>query len=399
MNKREVDKILRDTAYIRVSGTKEEKRCAEYICDKCRKIGIDAEVQPFKIAKYNTKKCSLLVNGRAIECTSYGGVGNCEAEGEIYYYLRNSNSSLKKCKDKIVVIDGYLGAKLHDDLFEYGAKAVITYCGSIADGDRDIDERSIRYTTKGVLPAVNIHVSDAVEIIKKGKSAKIVIEQSEEYVDSYNVVATLKGESDEALVLSAHYDTTPLSLGAYDNMSGCIALLYLAEYFCKIPHLKTIKFLWCGAEEIGLLGSINYCKANNLQNDVLNVNLDMLGSVTGEFVAFSCADEATEALLKDLFKKQRITGSVRYGIRSSDSNSFVYYGVPAISYARYAAKGVSQMHNRYDTADILSASRLLSDSKTIAKITEYIANSDVEFGISEKIKTEVDNYMSRKKDL
>ena len=37
MNKKEVDKILRDTAYVRVSGTKEEKRCAEYICDKCRK--------------------------------------------------------------------------------------------------------------------------------------------------------------------------------------------------------------------------------------------------------------------------------------------------------------------------------------------------------------------------
>ncbi|MEE1197642.1 MAG: hypothetical protein U0K54_00610 [Acutalibacteraceae bacterium] len=57
------------------------------------------------------------------------------------------------------------------------------------------------------------------------------------------------------------------------------------------------------------------------------------------------------------------------------------------------------MHNRYDTADILSASRLLSDSKIIAKQIEYIANSDVEFEISEKIWGEVGKYMSRKKDL
>ena len=249
------------------------------------------------------------------------------------------------------------------------------------------------------MPAINIHVSDALEIIKKGRSAKISVEQSERLTDSYNVVATLKGESDDEIIMSAHYDTTSLSIGAYDNMSGCITLLYLAEYFLRTPHQKTIKLLWCGAEEIGLLGSINYCKTNNLEKAILNVNLDMLGSVTGEFVAFSCADEVTEALLKALFKRQRVVGSVRYTIRSSDSNSFVYYGVPAVSYARYAANGVSQMHNRYDTAEILSAKRLLSDSKIIAKQIGYIVNSDEKFSISEKIKGEVGKYMLRKKDL
>ena len=397
MNTRDINKILRDTAYVRVSGTSEEKQCAEYICGKCKQIGIDADLQPFKIEQYDTKKSGLFVDGKEVKCVAYGGIGNCQIEGEVYYYLRNSKAS--RCKDKIVIIDGPLYANVHDELYANGAKAVITYTGSLANADKDIDERAIRYSIKGILPAVNIHVSDAVEIIKKGRNAKILVEQGERLADAYNVVATLKGESDDEIIISAHYDTTSLSIGAYDNMSGCIALLYLAEYFSRIPHQKTIKLLWCGAEEIGLLGSINYCKTNNLEKAILNVNLDMLGSVTGEFVAFSCADEFTEALLKALFKKQRVVGSVRYTIRSSDSNSFIFYGVPAISYARYAANGVSQMHNRYDTADILSASRLLSDSKIIAKQIEYIANSDVEFEISEKIMGEVGKYMSRKKDL
>ena len=31
-------------------------------------------------------------------------------------------------------------------------------------------------------------------------------------------------------MLSAHYDTTALSHGAYDNMSGCAGLLGIMEY-------------------------------------------------------------------------------------------------------------------------------------------------------------------------
>ena len=34
------------------------------------------------------------------------------------------------------------------------------------------------------------------------------------------------GTKEEWIVLTAHYDTTSLSHGAYDNMSGCAGLLW-----------------------------------------------------------------------------------------------------------------------------------------------------------------------------
>ena len=38
------------------------------------------------------------------------------------------------------------------------------------------------------------------------------------------------GTKEEWIVLTAHYDTTSLSHGAYDNMSGCAGLLGIMEY-------------------------------------------------------------------------------------------------------------------------------------------------------------------------
>jgi hypothetical protein len=98
-------------------------------------------------------------------------------------------------------------------------------------------------------------------------------------------------------------------------------------------------------------------------------------------------------------KKQRIPVDVRYRIRSSDSNSFVRVGVPAVSFTRTTADGTHTIHTRYDTAEVVSAKTLLTDIKIIAKFTDFFANSnEIPFSmeISEKIKTEVENYFKRK---
>ena len=148
-----------------------------------------------------------------------------------------------------------------------------------------------------------------------------------------------------------------------------------------------------------MLGSLAYCKERGaeLKNTVLNINLDMLGSLMGEFVAFSCANEDMTAFLEKFMKRHRFSASVRYAIRSSDSNSFVYFGVPAVSFARYAPAGIAPIHTRYDIAETVSAKRLLEDARIIAKFTESVANqADFSMEISEKIRSDVNEYMNRK---
>lgn len=57
------------------------------------------------------------------------------------------------------------------------------------------------------------------------KTIRLEVEQREYDGESHNVIAELPGKKEEWIVLTAHYDTTSLSHGAYDNMSGCAGLL------------------------------------------------------------------------------------------------------------------------------------------------------------------------------
>ena len=66
------------------------------------------------------------------------------------------------------------------------------------------------------------------------------------------------GTKEEWIVLTAHYDTTSLSHGAYDNMSGCAGLLGIMEYMKDKERNYGLRFVFCGSEERGLLGSKAY---------------------------------------------------------------------------------------------------------------------------------------------
>ena len=404
MNCKTINKILSETSYVRLSGTEEEKKCAEYIKSFCCNLNIDAKLEPFPVVMYDEKFAKLVVDGKEIPCKGYLGVLNGSVKAKLYYLQNVDDVSLKKCKGKIVLSDKPVGYNLYDKLIEYGAKGFITYNGNRAFNDKDIEQREMWFETasEGYIPGVNVHVSDAFDIVKSdGKLAEIEIEQSAYTGQSYNVIADIKGETDDMIVVSAHYDTTSLSVGAYDNMSSCIGLLHLAEYFSKSRPKRTIRLLWCGSEERGLWGSIEYCRTQKEQasRTVLNINLDMLGAVMGRFVAFSCANQEMTDFIQSFLKKHRFGGEVRYGIRSSDSNSFVHFGIPAVSFARYAPSDIAPVHTRYDTAQCVSAKQLLKDMKIITLFTDFFANADefsVSMEISEKIKEDVSNYMSRR---
>ena len=98
------------------------------------------------------------------------------------------------------------------------------------------------------------------------------------------MIAELPGKREEWIVLSAHYDTTSLSHGAYDNMSGCAGLLGIMEQMKEKERNYGLRFVFCGSEERGLLGSKAYVRDHEkeLRQIVLNINLDMIGTYMGK---------------------------------------------------------------------------------------------------------------------
>ena len=405
MNAENIMKVFSDTAYIRVGGRPEEKKAAEYLRRQVVEFGLEAALEPFDVPLGDIEEAMLLVDGVSIPCKGYMCAGSSTVEAPFYYLRTNDAWSLRQCKGKIVLIDGYLGYWIYQDLLENGAVGFVTYDGHVNYADRDIDARELRsYVSNGkIIPGVNINVKDAVSLIEKGvKSAKIVLKQKEYMGTSQNVVLDMPGEVDEYIVFTAHYDSTPLSQGAYDNMSGSIGLLGIAEHFAKNPHRYGLRFVWCGCEERGLLGSKAYCAAHEeeLSKIVLNINLDMIGCIMGKFIACATAEEKLVNYIEYFAAEMGHEIKVSQDVYSSDSTPFADKGVPAISFARIAPNNTATIHNSYDIMKLMNGAQMAEDIDFLIAFTSRMANAKlcpVKREMPDNMKEKLDTYLFRKR--
>ena len=405
MNQKEIRRILKDTDYIHTSGTAEELRAAEYLRARCEVLGAKAWLESFPVVMSDMHEAHLYADGKEIPCEGFRCCGNWDTEAEFFYMPHADEVSFSQCRGKIVLLDSGVSHFLYKDLWDNGAEGVITYDGSVLYADRDIDSRELRESVAcgHLLPGVNINAKDAFALVKNGtKRIRITINETVYPGESRNVVAELPGESDEWIILSAHYDTKPLSRGSYDNMSGCIGLLSVLEALRGEKLRYGLRFLFCGSEERGLLGSKAYTEQHESELDkvVLNVNLDMIGSVMGGFLACCSTDEAFISYLRGLCRESGWSTEIRQGVYSSDSTPFADKGVPALSFARLATSSQAAIHTRYDTPAILSPAQLQKDSEFITLFTRRMATAalcPVNRVIPQKVRDELDVYLFRKR--
>lgn len=130
-------------------------------------------------------------------------------------------------------------------------------------------------------------------------AAQVTIERNRR-IPVKNVIGVLDGNGprkDETLVIGAHYDhlgfggrgsldpkaVNRIHHGADDNASGTTALIELARRFGANGDRggRRIVFIAFSAEEMGLLGSVHYCKEPvfPLDKTIAMLNLDMVGKL------------------------------------------------------------------------------------------------------------------------
>ena len=406
MDAKSIMQIFADTAYVRMGGSAEELRCAEYLKEKCAELGLEAHIESFAVDMANMQQAELIVDGVAVTCKGYLNAGSGEVEAPFYYLPSTDAYSLSQCKGKIVMVDGYLGYWIYQDLLENGAVGFITYDGNVNYADHDIDQRELRAMVhKGnKIPGVNINAKDAVKLVESGaKTAKIVLKQEEFEGKSHNVILDLPGEIEETIVFTAHYDSTSLSQGAYDNMSGSVGILGIAEHFTKNPHRHSMRFIWCGSEERGLLGAKAYCANHeeDLKNVVLNINLDMIGCIMGKFIACCTTEERLTHYLNYFALEKGWALAVRQDVYSSDSTPFADKGVPAVSFARIAPPNTGTIHNSYDTMALMSGEQMVKDINFLIAFADRMSSSvrcPVAREMPDNMKEKLDIYLCRKRD-
>ena len=200
-----------------------------------------------------------------------------------------------------------------------------------------------------------------------------------------NVTGYLPGQTDEYIVIGAHYDHLGLgdnhSLGkvgeihhgADDNASGTAGVLELAHWFSKQPKQKRgILFMTFTGEELGLLGSGYYVGHPELplEKCAAMINMDMIGRIRDSkvFLAGSGTGASFKELIDGLKGKYdlKLDLSETAGYGSSDHTSFTTKQVPVLFFFSGLHGDYHKPTDTWDKIDAPDAAKLLDFVSDVA---------------------------------
>jgi hypothetical protein len=206
----------------------------------------------------------------------------------------------------------------------------------------------------------------------------------------HNVAGYLPGETDEYVVIGAHYDHLGLggqyslapSLvgtihpGADDNASGTSGVIELARWFSGQPKQKRgILFLTFAGEELGLLGSSYYVTHPDypLAKAVAMINMDMIGRIRNEKVYIGGVGTGTSlrTMLDGIKDKYglNLDYSDASGYGSSDHTSFTTKEVPVLFFFSGLHSDYHKPSDTWDKIDAPDAAKLLA---LVADVTDHL---------------------------
>lgn len=176
-------------------------------------------------------------------------------------------------------------------------------------------------------------------------------------VEGRNVVARIEGaeKPEEVVLLGAHLDSWDLGTGCLDNAVNVGVALEAARSIAAGRRPKrTIEFVLFGAEEIGLLGSLDYVRAHRDRLDGYSAVLvhDMgIGPIRGYSV--NGRSELKEPLREALAPLRGLGGvePIDEAFFGSDHFDFLLEGVPALIAIQDTEHYAPSYHSAADAYD------------------------------------------------
>jgi len=240
------------------AGTIEEKQAADYVLSEFKKNNLETSVETFEFESFDISETILRINQKKVEvlqvCFNPYTTPKFEFN-EDFILLESDNTTTNEIQGKIVVASYPLNNMNFFNLFFKNPKLILVISSSDFETISKAKNRSLNCKIIGEL--------------KKHQSQNVV-----GLISSTNITK-------EEIIISAHYDSYPNSVGADDNASGIGTLIELSNYFMKRKDELTfnIKFVAFGGEEKGLLGSRAYLNTHkdDISNCKLLFNIDQIG--------------------------------------------------------------------------------------------------------------------------
>ena len=349
---------------VRTSGTELEAQAADYLVKRFQDLGYSPEVQEFA---WDSPTATLNIDLPGMgepDVNVLNGTPSGEATAELVFV------GLGKPAD--IPAEGLAGKIA---LIERGE---ITFSSKVAEAHRAgavaaIIFNNVAGSFRGTLggrsqiPAVALSQADGQklkELLAQGDTVEATVVVKNNAVPSRNIIAELPGTEEGVIVVGAHYDTVPDSIGASDNSSGMGVLLAIAERVADRSFPFTLRFIAFGSEETGLHGSEHYVEslsAQELEEIYLMVNLDSVGS--GSHLRLS-GDRWAANYVKETALREDISLelSARSGRGGSDHANFRDAWVPVLF---FISNDLSRINSPADTMEHINPA-LLGDATVLA---------------------------------
>jgi Zn-dependent M28 family amino/carboxypeptidase len=379
----------------------------------------------------------LVFAGYAITANEvgYDDFRGIDAAGKILIVIRKApqprnkgESSPAKDKENRIpwtVREAPLSSKMDRAEEHHAAGVVFVNDQEAATSDRLMDFGYTSFGSAAKIPAVQIHRSQADELLKAalgksllelegqidrdlkpqsaamtGWSANIDVHVGRAVTHVKNVVGVLEGAgplANETVIVGAHYDhlgyggigslardpaAKAIHHGADDNASGTTTIMELARRFSQKPDRqgRRLVFIAFSGEEMGLLGSQHYCKKPifPLDQTAAMVNLDMVGRLRPDkekkkdkLIVYGTKtspgfDQLIETLNApfDFYLKKIPSGN-----GPSDQMSFYAKGVPVFF---FFTDDHPDYHRPTDTADKINLAGMERVAELVEGVIEHL---------------------------
>ena len=348
---------------VRTSGTDLEHAAAQFLVGRLEELGYSPEVQEFSWDSPTASLDLASLEPGSLDANTLTGTAGGQATAPLVLVglAKPEDIPAEGLDGKIALIErgeitfGSKVARVHDA----GAVAAIIY---------NNEQGNFRGTLGGRsrIPAISLSQIDGrklKEIMDRGEPVEATVAVRDNTVLSRNVIGELPGAGEGVIVIGAHYDTVPDSIGASDNSSGLGVLLAMAERLEGRSFPFSLRFVAFGSEETGLHGSEYYVESlssEELEDIYLMINVDSVGS--GNRLAVS-GDRWVVGHVKEVATRQGISLEVSARAEmGSDHANFRDAWVPTVF---FRSNDLSRINTPADTMEHINRV-LLGDVAALA---------------------------------
>jgi Iap family predicted aminopeptidase len=355
---------------VRQAGTPAAHEAAEAVAAAFRDAGLEPRFHEFGLLGYDADEPELEIDGERWDAGPciYSNPTDGTVEGRVRRLGTHSIGGFFPEAD-VFGVEGEDGRELARLLMSpFGGPAI-----PFLTGARQI----------AVGPALFISGADSIRL-REMDGAPARVRVSGRFVPGLterNVVAELPGQSEEAIIVSAHYDSVWRGPGVVDNATGVEGVRRLAERFAGGGHSRSLIFIAFAAEEIGCIGSRSWIFDSEVTGKLARikacVNLDCIahGDRLELMASPKPLSERLAGFAGELGLSERYDVNVGPAGPGVDAFPFHEKGIPAATVSHF---GYDEYHLPTERLELIDEQRIADSVELAALLIESLLEQPVQ---------------------